>query len=75
MESVYKSLILIEAKDLINTIKDNKEFRILVKELEYFVNLQEKNITFLFYRSSSQSAHHCISSLFSSKYLNFDSLL
>ena len=45
MESVYKSLILIEAKNLINTIKDNKEFRILVKELEYFVNLQEKNIT------------------------------
>lgn len=45
MESVYKSLILIEAKDLINTIKDNKEFRILVKEFEYFVNLQEKNIT------------------------------
>ena len=42
MESVYKSLILIEAKNLINTIKDNKEFRILVKELEYFVNLQEK---------------------------------
>ena len=39
MESVYKSLILIEAKNLINTIKDNKEFRILVKELEYFVNL------------------------------------
>lgn len=39
MESVYKSLILIEAKDLINTIKDNKEFRILVKEFEYFVNL------------------------------------
>ena len=45
MDSVYKSLILIEAKNLINTIKDNKEFRILVKELEYFVNLQEKNIT------------------------------
>lgn len=45
MESVYKSLILIEAKNLINTIKDNKEFRILVKKLEYFVNLQEKNIT------------------------------
>lgn len=45
MESVYKSLILIEAKNLINTIKDNKEFRILVKELEYFLNLQEKNIT------------------------------
>lgn len=45
MESVYKNLILIEARNLINTIKDNKEFKLLVNELEYFVNLQEECIT------------------------------
>lgn len=45
MESVYKNLTIIEARDLIIKIKDNKEYRMLLKELEYFVNLQEEKVT------------------------------
>ena len=45
MESVYKNLIIIEAKNLILKIKHNREYKMFISELEYFVNLQEEKIT------------------------------
>ena len=44
-DSVFKNLTIAEAKKLINQIKDNKEYNVFVKELDYFVNLQGEKIT------------------------------
>ena len=45
MEYIYKNLTLIQAQKLIDEIKDNKEYSILVSRLEYFTKLQEEKIT------------------------------
>ena len=45
MDSIFKEIILREAQELINKIKDNEEYNSLVQDLKYFVNLQGEKIT------------------------------
>ena len=45
MDSIFKEITLREAKDLIDKIKDNKEYNTLTKHLEYFVTLKNEDIT------------------------------
>ena len=46
MDSIFKEIILREAQELINKIKDNEEYNSLVQDLKYFVNLQGEQMKY-----------------------------
>ena len=45
MDFLFNKIILKETKDLINKIKDNREYCSFVKELEYFINIKDEKFT------------------------------